>query len=352
MANSALFQYTLPAERARGAVFSQRFESALSMARDGWTLYNSPTFRPHRKGGGIELNGTNQYATRPLNGELNSDELTFHIEFTPGFLLADGAFHGLLDTPTTGSRFYVYKDNLNEIRIGTGGATILNLPYAAISPYWVDGGRNLLSFYGGGGALAADLNGHEVAAAAGVVTPCTEALLYFGRTLGGSLAGGTYSRLYVGQHTSDLAEHTAYYNQTMWDWRNKLAYDFPFGTAQYDPTNKRTLDSRDSSLYATLGDGAGTGEPTQGPGYLTFDGVDDYLSGISDPTGSFTVLGYKDTGTGWEFFSDNDLTNWTPIFTSGGFTGKLGHLGVATSVLNATQLLDAEYRLRPSGSEI
>ena len=123
-----------------------------------------------------------------------------------------------------------------------------------------------------------------------------------------------------------------------------------------DISSPKTLDSSGNDKNAMLGDGLGAGEPTQTTkGYMTFDGANDYLSGIANPAGAYTVLGVHDllAGGGWEFFSNNDLTRWTPLFTSGSFTGNLSALMLAPSVLTQTQLDDAEIALmKVAGSQL
>ena len=181
---------------------------------------------------------------------------------------------------------------------------------------------------------------------------------------------GVFPRIYHNGTTILVSGTTDTAWQAVSDIFTAVATDISFGTRvmmpvgtefvgfdsiyvyEYTGVVSQTLDRSGHGNHATLGDGYGVGSPTQGRGYMTFDGVDDYLSGIADPAGSYTVFGYKDTGTGWTFFSNNDLTEWTPIMTSGGFTGKLGHLMVVPEVLNATQLLDAAWQLRQYGSEI
>jgi len=130
--------------------------------------------------------------------------------------------------------------------------------------------------------------------------------------------------------------------------------DLQFRTADYDIANVRTLDSSGNGNHATLGDGSTpTTYPTQGAGRMVFDGGD-YLSGIADPTGTFTILTTQAaTGGGWEVYADNDLTRWTPLFTLGGFTGQLADLKVVQETLNATQILDhTSSVLRRMGAEV
>lgn len=489
MSNPGIFQSSFPAERMRGAKLVEDFRDALTVARNGWTAVGSPTYA---KDGGVVLNGTTQCLTHPLVGELYSPSLTIHIEFWPTFAADDGAPHYILDT--TGGRTIVTKEATNALLIYMGSTTrVISVALANYQAYWIQNGRNVLSVSCASGANTLWLNGVQIGTSATAWTAANPTKIFCGAG-GSGKAGGTYKRLYIGHHTSTLAEHQAYYNQTMFNWRNRATVDLPLGTAQYapvaTPTNvlvdgnceaagvgdwtasnatltkevvapyegtrwlkvlvvpaepttyaraiqnvltigkqyivlahahgdggvfpriyhngttildsgtidtawqalsdiftavatdisfgtrkstpmgtefvgfdsiyvyeytglvSQTLDRSGHGNHATLGDGYAVGYPTQGRGFMTFDGVNDYLSGIADPAGSYTVLGYKDTGTGWTFFSNNDLTEWTPIMTSGGFTGKLGHLMVVPEVLNATQLLDAAWQLRQYGSEV
>jgi len=351
MSNPRIMQVTRPAERMRGCRLATDFRSALDMARDGWTSFGSPTYY---KTGGLILNGATQYLTRPLAGELSAAAITGHVEFwDPSFAPNDSANHYLLNN-IDAAVMAVFKDNSNNIKVMFNSTTVLTAAYAAWSAYWNATGKNVLSFSVASGANLLWLNGNQIATSATAWTATNSTVLYVGRYRGGAIYywGARITRFYIGHHTSTLAEHTAYWTNSMFSWRNRLTVDLPFGIGQYDPDNKQTLDVSGHDNHATLGDGAGTGEPTQGRGFLTLDGVNDYLSGIANPAGSYTVLGYEDTGTGWTFFSNNDLTKWTPIMTSGGFTGKLGHLAVAPEVLNATQLLDAAIQLRQYGSEV
>lgn len=358
MSNSRIFQASYPAERMRGARLVTDFRDAATMLRDGWTSFGSPTYY---KGGGVNLNGSTQYLTRPLAEELYTTALTIHYEFYPAFATSEDARRYLLDTYSAGAGRVIIRKNetptlANSLRIYLGAGTLVStIAEATYSPYWVVNGRNLLSISGVSGATTIWLNGVQIAtsATAWTATPGITTMYLGSNNATTEKFYGRVGRLYIQHNTSTLQEHSDIYNNKTWKWEEALSYFFPFTTGCYDPTNKRTLDGRTSSLYATLGNGAGTGEPTQSRGHLVFDGVNDYLSGIADPAGSFTVMGVKDTGTGWTFFSDNDLTNWTPIFTSGGFTGKLSYLAVAPSVLTETQELDAKYKwISTIGSKI
>lgn len=341
MSNSRIFQASYPAERMRGARLVTDFRDAATMLRDGWNSFGSPTYY---KGGGVILNGTSQYLTYPLSSELSSTTVTIHYELYPVASLTTGYF---LDTPAT-NRCLIGAVGGGNWGCLLGGTTILTTANANVTAVEVVGGRNLLTISKAPGAAAqAWLNGSALTNMTGITAPSgvSPTTAYIGKLA----AVGLYTafkagRLYIGHHTSTLAEHLAYWNRTMWNWEDRAVVDLQLGIGQYDPTAKLTLDSSGHDNHATLGDGAGTGEPTQGKGFMTFDGANDYLSNIANPAGTYTVLGLKDIGAGWVFFSNNDLTHWTPIFTSGGFTGKLARLMVLQEAMNTTALLDAERK--------
>jgi len=74
-------------------------------------------------------------------------------------------------------------------------------------------------------------------------------------------------------------EHLDAWNNETWDWPNRSEVTLQMRTADYDIANVRTLDSGGKGNHATLGDGANPATyPTQGPGYMEFDGVNDYLN--------------------------------------------------------------------------
>lgn len=346
MPNAALCLNSLPAERMRGVRFAQRFWDKAALLRDAWTLVGNPPVDQ-----GIELNGTTQYATVPLNGELNNDELTIEIEFYPDFVPDENVRRYFYSTTTlaVNYRLIKFEDAIsNQLRLYGGGANRVDIALATYSPHWLVGQRNLFTAAIENGNWNVWLNGAQlVTANAQAYTPTDDAHISLGRNdAGGNYFDGKITNFKIGHYLATQQEHIDTWNHATWNWRNLLTYDFEFKTGDYDPVNSRTNDARTDVLYAVLGNGAGVGEPTQAAGYMVFDGVNDYLSGIANPAGAFTVMGMKDIGTGWEFFSHNDLTEWTPVFTSGGFTGNLAALMLAGSVLTPTQELDAERAIR------
>jgi len=264
------------------------------MVASGWTLFNTPTFDAR----GMILNGTTQYGTIPLQREFSSAELTVHLEFYPDFAHDDGVQHYFLDAETAGNpRFLIRKAANGVLQVYCGALTnIVYVAAASYGSYWVNGGRNILSLSTISGTNVCMLNGHQLTntLAATAWVPKAYDTLTVGSAFDGSdKFPGAISRLYAGAHTSTLAEHTAVYNNTMWNWENRCTVDLQFRTDDYDIANVRTLDSSGNGNHATLGDGSTpTTYPTQGAGRMTFDGGD-YLQIPADatlPSGTYTVL--------------------------------------------------------------
>jgi len=288
MANARCQQVMLPAETMRGGKLATDFRDALTMARDGWTAFGSPTYAPN---GGAILDGTTQYFSRPLAGELYSASLTFHIEFYPTFAPNDGADHYLCDTPT--GRTIIYKRSTNALEVYMGSTTlIITAALAEYSAHWRVGERNLLSVSATSAANALRLNGVEIKTSNIAWTPQNPTTLFVGaRNSAVGLFAGRITSLKIGHHTSTLAEHLAYWNRTMWNWENRCDVNLQFRMQDYDPTLVRTLDSSGHGNHFTLGDGSTpTTYPTQGAGQMSFDGGDSLrLASYPQPTGAFSV---------------------------------------------------------------
>jgi hypothetical protein len=304
----------LPAETMRGLRLVEDFWHRASMLRNEWTLFNDPVVEE-----GITVDGVNQKAEH-VGQVLGVQSVSFWITLgsTTEDILQLSAAHSI------------------EANAGTLTATGWAAPTIMVNGVATAVITTARSFVTVTTATPFDADDIAVGEVAAFGDFKMEAL-----------------KIWAAGCVLSLQEALNSANNATWDWRNLLTYDFEFNTGAYDPVNNRTYDARTESLYAVLGNGAGVGEPAQAKGHMVFDGVNDYLSGIANPVGSFTVMGMKDIGTGWEFFAHNDLTEWTPIFVSGGFTGKLTALMLAPSVLTETQELDAEIAIRASlGSQL
>jgi hypothetical protein len=286
MSNSRIFQASYPAERMRGCKFATDFRDPLVMARDGWTAFGAPLYHPD---GGAILNGTTQYFTRPLAGELYSPNLTVHCECWPDFAAAEAASRHMM---ATGANFDIYKSSTGSMVVVAGGAILLISALATWESLWLVGQRNLLSCSITNGAQILWLNGVQIDTSAVAYTPTNDAALTVGAypTPAGYFPG-RLTRLYIGHHTSTLAEHLAYWNRTMWNWEDRCNINLMFRMADYDPTAYLTKDSSGHGVDFTLGDGVGGSVPVQGNGRMTYAGAQ-YLqrASVAQPAGAFSVL--------------------------------------------------------------
>lgn len=296
-------QVLLPAEMMCNGVLGEDFRSAYLMQRGGWTLVGTPTFGPQ---GGMELDGANR-ATYLLNGEFDSDELTFHIPFAPTFAANDGVIRRMFDcTATDPGRCFIYFVGDGQISVRLGDTTVLTAAAVDVLAAWRVNQFNLLSVSGKGGANIMWLNGVQIASSTTAWTGGPGTMLYWGSsTIPSQYFAATFLRLYIAQRTSTLAEHTAYWNNSMWDYINHSTTRLQFRIGDFDPTNVRTLDSSGNGNHFTLGDGVTPATfPTQGEGRMEFDGGD-YLAeaAVAQATGAFTVAATikagRNTATEW-----------------------------------------------------
>jgi hypothetical protein len=239
------------------------------------------------------LNGTTQYGTIPLQGELNSAELTFHFVLYPDFAADDGAEHIFCAAwNTVWSDLHIYKTAGNSLIVRLNGAGVFSLALGTWQAYWINGGRNVLSISAVSGVNYLWLNGVQIGTTAVAWTPVACSLISIGAdTVGSSETPATFSSFYIGHHTSNLAEHTAVYENTMWNWENRCTVNLQMRTSDYEIGNVRTLDSSGNGNHATLGDGSTPATyPTQGAGRMGFDGGDYLdLGNVAQPAGAFTV---------------------------------------------------------------
>lgn len=128
---------------------------------DGFTAAKIPDF----KNPGFELDGVNQYMEVPIAaGVLGHLHQTIAIVFQPDFDWDADAYYYLFDS-TVGARYSVLKRTNadgNTLQFLLGNTSVENLASAVYSPYWINGGRNVLIISGTTGNLNVWLNGHQI----------------------------------------------------------------------------------------------------------------------------------------------------------------------------------------------
>lgn len=222
--------------RRRGCKLQEDFHDADTMARKRWTLVGAPTVND-----GITLNGTTQYATKVLEDQFYSDEISIVCEFWPDFEYDENVRRYLFDT-TAGALYSVVKDNNaggNVLIVTLGNTAIASIPSATYSGAWIVGGRNVLVVSGTTGDTSAWLNGVEILTADGEVwTPDDPATLFVGATnAGANFFDGIIKRLEVYKTLLTAQEASDIYNNATWSYMNEAVLHLPMDMARHDPSN-------------------------------------------------------------------------------------------------------------------
>lgn len=283
------------AERFRYCTFAERFESAQHVRENGGTIMGTPPINF-----GVTLNGTTDYITyRRVDSLFDTSIISFVLEFYPATAANEDADRHIISS--TGDDYRVKHLNAASsyaLQITLGNIDISSIPYATYSPYWYTGSRNVLVISSTSGNTNVWMNGVQILTAdATAWTPLPPAVLYVGSgSAGTELFSGKISTVKVFHSLLDADDATAYYNNTMYNYRNRAVLDLPMLAEQHDPTNVRTLDVSGYDNHATFGDGSTpVTYPTKltGRGY-SFDGGD-YLdvgdnAGLRIGTNNFFVM--------------------------------------------------------------
>jgi len=133
---------SLPAERARGCRFAEKFESPTAVAKNRGTVVGAVPILP---GKGADFSGADGNAiTYPMSCILNKNVLNFVIEFTPDFASNDGTTRIIFDT-TNGQRFQIAKRGSNTIYLWHESAGyILESSAADALLYWKTYQQNVI----------------------------------------------------------------------------------------------------------------------------------------------------------------------------------------------------------------
>ena len=280
-----LSRNTTSAERARGCVFSELFRDGESIARNGGTVTGTPAIDK-----GITLNGTTDYVTYDAVGSFfASSSISIVVEFWPDFAANANGLYYLFDSE--GAGYYVQKrDNAsnNVMRIILGMTFIDDIPYATYSSYWLTGQRNVLVVSSVSGATNAWLNGNQILVNDVTVwTPKLSSFLRIGARYDALVFfDGRITKFQIYDRLLTAGEAADFYNGAIYSYRNEPSLNLPFGMAQHDPTNTRSLDVSGNARHATL-----VGTPTKlgdRPGY-ELNGSTQYMTVVG--TGVFNAAG-------------------------------------------------------------
>jgi len=207
---SLLVKNSTPAERSRGCLFAERFESVEKVIENNGTISGAPSIDF-----GITLDGTNDYVTYNLSGtEFNCAEISQVIEFWPHFDYDNDALQYLVSGNDCGDVAICKKDNANsnKLSITLGGTLVADISISAYSWYWFANERNVLVVSGTTGDTDVWLNGKLVLDSDPTAwTPTVVSALYMGSLAGGSKFDGKITQYKVFRSLVTQQEAIDYY---------------------------------------------------------------------------------------------------------------------------------------------
>jgi len=298
-----LNKYSTPAERLRGCVWADLFQSATEIERNGGTITGSPGYATKR---GIALDGTNDYVTYSIDPvTLAGSTVSFVVEFSSSIASNADAVVCLFDTGAGG--YSVTKQNnasSNTLDLELGGTSIATIAHATWSAAYVQGARNVLVVAGTSGATSAWLNGTKILDADATAWSATkETSLVIGAAVGGgNKFTGTVHSLKIFNSALTELEAVDYYDGTTLDYRYRSICHLPMLDATHDATGKRTLDVSGNGNHFTFGDGVTTDRfpvklPTRGYSINMTGGITEYFGRnmFFDPNADFTMCYHIDS---------------------------------------------------------
>ena len=343
-----LVQNSMPAERMRSCIFAGNFRSETAINRNGGTVTGAPTFDVSQ---GVTLDGVNDYLTYHLTGqEFDSASLSMQVRFTTD-LAADCGTNFFFFDDTTGLRYTIEHTAANQLTVYAGGTSVIGAVVADYQAYWNVGTPNVLAYSGTTGSNQLYLNGNLIATGAVAWTPIAITALNVGAdSAGANLFDGTLHELKIFKSKLTAQEISDYSDNSTFTYQNAATAIWQFRIADHDPTNHRTLDSTGHGNHLTLGDGAGTGEPTKlahRDGY-SFDGVNDYFSNFPAASSTETIM-YTWNGSNLiALDSESGRSVIGALETSGDFSGEMYWLGIFPEALTQIQKYDMAARLHQS----
>lgn len=253
---SRLIQNSLPAERLRGCLFAEKFESADKVINNGGSISGSPAINF-----GLAIDGV-------------SDSISYPVDVSPV------RSYSFWITLATGTEDILRLTAVHSIEAVAGSITTTPAPGAGTNIY-VNGVL--------GSAITTDRSF--------VVVTMTSGLTLTDLIVGQDDSFGefTIEDLKLWEFVLEPDEIYQMANNSTYIYKDSAALDLSTLTENHDAANTRSLDISSNDNHATFGDGAtSTTYPTKtkSKGYY-FDGGD-----------------YLDTGTGFQYISDVSVALW------------------------------------------
>lgn len=284
---SLLCQRSLPAERQRGLIFVEKFRSSDEVFANGGAIGGgTPTFGP-----GYAVFDGASYLNYPLGNPVvrGSHACSIDVEVTPT------SAAGTQYVATIGPTGFVAGSDIGVAIMG-GTWNIFVGGGAVDSGIAVVPGRKtrICGTYagGGGGTLRTYVDG-VAGGTLGVTLAIVPSTIYMGGYGALSYFTGLIHSVRAFDQQLSLEEVLAYYDGSMFQYRNKHSIFLPMRAIDHDPANTRTLDRSGYGRHGVFG--AGAAAPTKLParhGY-DLDGADYFTTTLggafNTPEISFAV---------------------------------------------------------------
>jgi len=261
-----LVKNSLPAERKRGLVFSETFESADAVRANGGRIFGTPTFSEE----GIVLNGTTDYVSYSdlPSTVMYGAEWSFVFEFTPTFAHDDGNTHFFMDT-TSGSEYALRKAASganNAIGVEAGGSNLGGCGAATYGQYWNTNGRNFFAISSTTGNSQYYINGSDARGSADTAawSKAAPTTLFLGaNSETNSFFTGTIHSVKVFNKQLTTQELIDYSNGEWANYINETRGDWPLDMANHDIDNLQALDVSGNGYHLNFGTGSAATRPTK-----------------------------------------------------------------------------------------
>lgn len=337
MTSPLLNKYTLPAERIRGCVFADLYESSSTISTNGGITSGSPTITLAE---GISLNGSTQSVSYPDRGySFGNGSTDDSFSITAKVYMTDATNFTIAAKGGASSDYEwrLFTDGSDRITItlydNSSSGYIGRYYSTALTSYenkWID-----LAFTYSASKTSAGckiyLNGAQVdntnnqSGSYGGMEPLGASVLV-GLLPGGNYSAGKIKSLKIwkceltSQEVSDISSNKTFL------YERKALINLPMGIAQHDPTSVRTLDMSGKGNHGTFGDGStSTTYPTKlvdKHGYY-FDGGDSI---------KFNNYASIYASTALTFCMTANLTDTTTKYIVGWLNGGGGGAGYGIAV--------------------
>jgi len=307
---SRLLLNSLPAERAHGCEFAEKFNSITDIEANDGTITGTLAF----ENSGAYIDDTNNIKHDIPSHLFNNMGLSMVLKFIPDWSSSDGSIHFIFDTNGP-SNSRLWKMTNNDLRLVLNGTTI-DIPYATWSPYYYQGQMNTLVIACESGKNNVWLNDGFILDNDGTTWSTIEhSELYIGTdSTGNNSASGNYRECKIFTERITYDDAVNYLRNEMFNYMRHLIEYWPMRTS--DESGSTTVGVKGKVLEFV----GGVTKIPGSRGYM-FDGSTGYMEckddgldfgdGTSDSPGTLVGLFQSKRGATTPFFNKH-ADSWGP----------------------------------------